>query len=128
VSDETAQTNKQRRDFFRREMALPAGAKLFALPGHAELPPERDIPVKTVNLSAGGVLLLATERTPAAELLCEGALIDFSVSSFGSPLPIRLLGRVVRVENPGPDELRFAVEFILITPSEADTIVRKVSL
>ena len=127
MSDETEQTSKQRRDFFRREMALPVGAKLFALPGHTELPPERDFAVKTVNLSAGG-LLLATGRTPAAERLCEGALIDVSVSSFGSPLPIRLLGRVVRVENPGPDELRFAVEFILITPSEADTIVRKVSL
>jgi len=128
VSDETEQTSKQRRDFFRRQMALPVGAKLFALPGHTELPPERDLAVKTVNLSAGGVLLLATGPTPAAELLCEGALIDLSVSSFGSPLPIRLLGRVVRVEDPGPDELRFAVEFILITPSEADAIVRKVSL
>ena len=124
----TSRTIEQRRNFFRREIALQVGAKLFALPGQAELPPERDMPVRTVNLSAGGVLLLGTGPTPAAERLCEGALIDLSISSFGSPLPIRLLGRVVRVEDPGPDELRFAVEFILITPSEADTIVRNISL
>jgi len=61
-------------------------------------------------------------------VVSEGALIDLSFASLGSPLPIRLLGRVVRVDKSSPDEVSLAVEFILITPSEADMIAQKVLL
>ena len=128
MSDEAAHTDRQRRNFFRKEMSLPVSAKLFAVKGQTELPAERDMMVKTVNLSAGGILLLTTGKTPAADLVSEGALIDLSFASLGSPLPIRLLGRVVRVDKSSPDEVSLAVEFILITPSEADMIAQKVLL
>ena len=57
-----------------------------------------------------------------------GALVDLSIPSSGSLLLMRLLGRIVRMEKPTPNELRFALEFILISPKEADTIVRIASL
>ena len=119
---------KQRRAFFRREIGLTVQAELFALPDGPELPTDREIPVDTINVSAGGMLLLVTRMTPITELICHGALVDLSIPSSGSLLLMRLLGRIVRIEKPTPDELRFALEFILISPKEADAIVRIASL
>jgi len=128
MSEEPKSDGSQRRDFFRREMALMVQGELFALPEGSELPSDREIPIDTVNVSGGGMLLLVTRRTPTTELICRGALVDLSIPSSGSVLVMRLLGRIVRIENPTPDELRFALEFILISPKEADTIVRIASL
>ena len=128
MSEESRIGGPQRREFFRREMALTVQAELFALPDRAELPDDREIPVETINVSGGGMLLLATRWTPTTALISAGALVDLSIPSSGSILVVRLLSRVVRVERPTPDELRFALEFILISPKEADTIIRIVSL
>jgi len=128
MSEESKSGGPQKRDYFRREMALSVQAELFALPDSSELPADREIPVETINVSGGGMLLLATRRTPTTALISAGALVDLSIPGSGSILLIRLLSRVVRVERPTPDELRFALEFILISPKEADTIIRIVSL
>jgi len=128
MSEETKSGGAQKRDFFRKEMALTVQAELFGLPDGSELPTDREIPIDTVNVSGGGMLLLVTRMTPTTELICHGALIDLSIPSSGSVLVMRLLGRIVRIERPTPDELRFALEFILISPKEADAIVRIASL
>ncbi|MBN1592152.1 MAG: PilZ domain-containing protein [Candidatus Coatesbacteria bacterium] len=119
---------EQHRSYFRREMAIAVSAELFALPDGSELPDERVIPVETVNVSGGGMLLMATRKSPTTDLISVGTLIDVSIPSSGSVVVTRLLARVVRLERPTPNELRFALEFILISPKEADTIVRIVML
>ena len=128
MSDESRGDLTQHRYFFRKKMSLADRAELFALPGDSELPADREIPVEIVNVSGGGMLLLITRGAKAAELICEGALVDVSLPSPESVLVMRLLARVVRLERPTPDELRFALEFILISPKEADAIVRIVML
>ena len=116
MSEEPRDGYSQHRSFFRREMALTISAELFALPDGSELPTDREIPVEMVNVSGGGMLLLATRRTPTTERVCVGTLVDVSIPSSGSVLVMRLLARVIRLERPTPDELRFALEFVLISP------------
>ncbi len=128
MSEESKGDFSQHRSFFRKEMALAVSAELLALPDGSELPTDTEIPVEMVNVGGGGMLLLATPRTPTTERICVGTLIDVSIPSSGSILVMRLLARVVRLERPTPDELCFALEFVLISPKEADTIVRIVML
>ncbi len=131
MSEETKNDSprgEQKRHFFRGEVALTVRAELFALPDGSELPTDREIPIDMLNVGGGGMLLLVTRRTPTTELVCDRALVDLSIPSFGSVLVVRLLSRVVRIETPMPDELRLALEFLLLSPKEADAIVRMASL
>ena len=128
---------EQRRRFFRKELTLPAEAWLFALPDGNQLPEDRRIAATVISLSGSGSLLRASPSTEAllqvdglteaARMVHSGALIDLSIQLPHELLPLRILSRVVRVEETSEDALNFAVEFILLSPKETDRIVRLVS-
>lgn len=73
-------------------------------------------------------MLLNVKRTAqAGGTVCQGALLDLSLSVPGALLPLRILARVIRAEEAQGQTVPCAVEFLLLSPKETDTIVRLVS-
>lgn len=127
----------QRRKFFRKKVALPVEAWLFGLPDGSELPKDRRIAATVTDLSGCGLLLEAHPSnelllqvsclTEATSMLSRGALVDLSIELPHERLPLRILARVVRVEETSSESLSFALEFVLLTRQETDRIVGLVS-
>ncbi|MCD6328455.1 PilZ domain-containing protein [bacterium] len=120
-------SGEQRRAFFRRDFSLPVRLVLFATPEMSNITGDRDIPVTMVNISAGGTCVEVRSASPAVEIVSSGSIVDISLALAERPLPLRVLGKIVRINKTGEGALMLGIEFILLSRDEADRIAKLVA-